>query len=107
MATRLKDGYLTIPEVAQELGVAESAVWRWIREERLQAFRLGNRRILVKRDDMQHLTAPERPRKLEFVDITDRAVLERQRNRPGYHWTPIDESIREAKDQRDRRPDFE
>lgn len=76
-----------------------------------------------------------RRRNLEIVDITDPAVLERQRNsrltpeekerayaalehlrelerelrrsRPGYRWTPVDELIREAKEQRDRRPDFE
>lgn len=135
MATRLKDEYLTISEAAEELGVAESTVRRWIREERLHAYRLGDRRILVKRDDLDSLVTPVRPRKLEIVDITDRAVLERQRNRrmtpeeqerayqvierlrereralrrsrPGYQWTPVDDIIREAKEQRDRRPDWE
>lgn len=135
MAIRLKDEYLTIPEAADELGVAQSTVRRWIREERLPSYRLGDRRILVKRDDMEHLIVPARPRKLEIVDITDRSVLERQRNRrmapeeqerafqaierlrelerelrrsrPGYEWTPVDDLIREAKEQRDRRPGFE
>lgn len=140
MAIRLKDEYLTIPEAAEQLGVAESTIRRWIREERLLAYRLGDRRVLLKRDDLEGLIEPVRPapvrrRKLETVDITDPAELERLRNRrlteeekerafaaiehlrqlerelrasrPGYHWAPVDEIIREAKELRDQQPDFE
>lgn len=135
MAIRLKDEYLTIPEAAEELGVAESTIRRWIRAGRLQAYRLGDRRILLKRVDLDGLIIPVRPGKLEIVDITDPADLERLRNRrltpdekerayaaldrlrererelrrsrPGYRWIPVDELIRQAKEQRDRRPGFE
>lgn len=140
MAIRLKDEYFTIPEAAEKLGVAESTIRRWIREKRLLAYRLGDRRVLLKRDDLEGLIEPVRPapvrlRKLETVDITDPAELERLRNRrltpeererglaalerlrelerelrrthPDTQFGSVDELIREAKEQRDRRPDFE
>lgn len=58
MAVHLKDEYLTIPEAAEHLGVAESTIRRWIREERLPSYRLGARRILVKHDDVERLVHP-------------------------------------------------
>ena len=31
-----EDGYLTVGEVAKELGVSRSAVWKWIREGKIK-----------------------------------------------------------------------
>lgn len=35
---------LTVPEAAEWLGVAESTVWRWLREGRLGSVKVGGRR---------------------------------------------------------------
>lgn len=80
MAVRLRDDYLTIPEAAEQLGVAESTIRRWIREERLQAYRLGDRRILLKRVDLDRLVRPVR-KETEPSTMTIETDIDRIRGR--------------------------
>lgn len=57
----LEDDYLTVDEAAALLRVAPSTVRRWIREGGVPAFRLGKRRIALRRTDLAALVTPLHP----------------------------------------------
>ena len=57
----LEEDYLTVAEAAALLRVAPSTIRRWIREGDVPAFRLGRRRVGLKRDDLNGLITPARP----------------------------------------------
>ncbi|MGH2534871.1 MAG: ATP-binding protein [Thermomicrobiales bacterium] len=48
-------GYYSISETATLLGVNRVTVWRWIRDGRLPASRLGHRTTRIKREDLERL----------------------------------------------------
>src|SRR3990170_3165662 len=56
------DEYLTVADAAALLRVSQSTIWRWINEDELPAYRIGHRRIRVRRADLARLIAPARPR---------------------------------------------
>ncbi len=53
--------YLSIAEAATRLRVAPSTIRRWIREGDVPAYRLGRRRVGLKRGDLDRLVTPVRP----------------------------------------------
>lgn len=73
MVARFRDEYVTVAEAAAQLGVAQSTIRRWIREERVPAYRLGDRRILLRQHDLEGLTVPIRP--VDEVDLSLRPPL--------------------------------
>ena len=48
-------GYYSISQAAALLGVSRVSIWRWIRDGRLPAARLGHRTTRIKRDDLERL----------------------------------------------------
>ena len=54
------DEYLTVAEAATLLRVSQSTIWRWINEQELPAYRIGRRRIRVRRPDIARLITPAR-----------------------------------------------
>ena len=50
--------FLTIREVAGELHVAESTVWRWVDRGLIPAYRLPARRIRIKKSDVEKAMKP-------------------------------------------------
>ncbi len=48
----------TIAEAARALRVSVSTVWRWINAGRLPAYRVGNRRIRLRKEDLRIVVAP-------------------------------------------------
>ena len=56
----LEADYLTVTEAAALLRVAPSTIRRWIREGELPAYRLGQRRVALRRDDLSRLIRPVR-----------------------------------------------
>ena len=50
--------YLTVTEAATRLRVAPSTIRRWIREGDLPAYRLGRRRVGLKRGDLDRMVTP-------------------------------------------------
>jgi excisionase family DNA binding protein len=60
MAT-VDEEYLTVDEAAALLRVAASTIRRWIRQGDLPAYRIGHRRVALKRDDLNGLITPARP----------------------------------------------
>jgi excisionase family DNA binding protein len=49
----VEQAYIGLPEAATYLGVAEKTVRRLIRDDKLPAYRLGNRVIKIKIDDLE------------------------------------------------------
>jgi excisionase family DNA binding protein len=54
----LNEEYLTVTEAATLVRVAPSTIRRWIREGNLPAYRLGPRRVGLKREDLATLVTP-------------------------------------------------
>lgn len=57
----LEAEYLTVSEAAALLRVAPSTIRRWIRAGQISAYRLGPRRIFLRRADLFELVAPVSP----------------------------------------------
>lgn len=57
------ESYLSVGQVARELSVHPSTIRRWIDRGRLPAYRLGEKRIGVKRSDLARVVAPRPARK--------------------------------------------
>ncbi len=69
MVTLLGAEYLTVREAAAALRVAESTIRRWMAQGLLPAYRVGQRRVAIKRTDVARLIAPAR-RVTEMADAT-------------------------------------
>lgn len=68
----IDEEYLTVAEVATLLRVAPSTIRRWIREGDVPAYRLGRRRVALKRADVATLITPTRI----GTKMTDDAAIE-------------------------------
>jgi excisionase family DNA binding protein len=54
----VEQAYVGIPDAATYLGVAEKTIRRFIRDDKLPAYRLGNRVIKIKIEDVESLLVP-------------------------------------------------
>lgn len=66
--------YYTVPEAAHELDVSPSTVWRWIEAKKLPAYRVGARKIRIKKDDLRTIVTPARPEEPTTDRQTERYV---------------------------------
>ena len=121
------DDYVTVTEAATLLRVAPSTVRRWIREGDVSAYRLGQRRIGLRRGDLVALITPVRAQAKEPATLTrdehpekrrltpeqrqrGLAALERMTalsdeimaERGGQPFSPSSELLNEARDERSR-----
>jgi excisionase family DNA binding protein len=119
--------FVTVAEAATLLGVAPSTVRRWIREGDIPAYRIGRRRVALKRDDLSGLITPARPdmetsgevvgdekwkprrmtpeeqqRALEALDRARRHAEETRARRGGKLFPPSWITINEQRDERTR-----
>jgi excisionase family DNA binding protein len=121
------EDYVTVAEAAALLRVAPSTIRRWIREGDVPAYRIGRRRVALKRTDLTELITPARAgadKEGEMASI-ERPVIrrltpeERQRGlnavarlkelqqellaaRGGNPFSPSWELLNEARDERSR-----
>lgn len=58
MATLLGEEYLSVAEAAKALHVNPSTIRRWMRQGALPAYRVGQRRVALKRADVARLITP-------------------------------------------------
>jgi excisionase family DNA binding protein len=65
MATQVDTEFLTIAETAALLKVDRSTVRRWIDQGTLPAYRVGQRAVRVRRDDLAKVITPARSSMLE------------------------------------------
>jgi len=61
MAQAAQRDYYTVPEAARELDVSPSTVWRWIEAQKLPAYRVGARKIRIRKDDLRAVVTMARP----------------------------------------------
>ncbi len=52
--------FVTVDQAAQFLGVSRSTIWRWIDRGSLPAYRVGQRRVRLKRGELVHVITPAR-----------------------------------------------
>jgi excisionase family DNA binding protein len=71
----LNEEYLTVAEAANLVRVSPSTIRRWIREGNLPAYRLGLRRVGLKRDDLATLVTPIRTEILAPIERPDDAPI--------------------------------
>ncbi len=121
------EDYVTVAEAATLLRVAPSTVRRWIRDGDVPAYRIGRRRVALKRDELSNLIRPARPeeatsgnlvddekweprrltpeeqqRALEAMDRAKRHAEEIQARRGGKLFPPSWITINEQRDERTR-----
>ena len=118
--------FVTVAEAAALLRVAPSTVRRWIREGDVPAYRIGWRRVALKRDDLSNLITPAgtsietsdkvgdqtwEPRRLtpeeqrqamEALDRAQRHAAAIQARRGGKLFPPAWITINEQRDERTR-----
>ena len=79
----MEDPFVTVPEIAGELGVTEVSVRTWIRQGRLRAIKAG-RSYRVRRSDLDRMTRvnggehprePSGPVSLESEPLIDQVLL--------------------------------
>ena len=54
--------FYTVSEAAQLLDVSQATVWRWIAANRLPAYRVGPRRIRIRKEDLESVISPVQER---------------------------------------------
>ena len=97
-----EEEFLTVAEAAMLLRVAPSIVRRWIREGDVPAYRIGRRRVALKRDDLSYLITPAR----SGVELADDQDREPRRLTPGEQQRApeaLDRAQRHAKETTARR----
>jgi|SRR4051812_7758731 len=57
------DELLSVPEAARFLRMSTSTIWRWIRDGYLPSYRLGGRRVRIKRSDLEAKIVPWEPKR--------------------------------------------
>lgn len=60
MAPSLEGEYVSVAEAAAELRISQSTLWRWIDQGMLPAYRVGQRRVRLKKTDLTTLITPAR-----------------------------------------------
>src|SRR3990172_9101244 len=60
--------FYTVPEAARLLNVSQATIWRWVTSQKLLAYRVGPRRIRIKREDLQRVVRPVRPKDVARTD---------------------------------------
>jgi excisionase family DNA binding protein len=108
------DSFVSIAEAAETLHVHASTIRRWIDVGTLPAYRVGGRRVLVKREDLAKVVAPlasrtsrgprltpEQQRQFEEAIAASRRLLAEQLDaRGGVPYPPSWELINQERDRR-------
>ncbi len=123
----IDEEYVTVAEAAMLLRVATSTIRRWIRDGDVPAYRVGRRRVALKRTDLKTLISPARPSSgtvirqaddqstevrrltpeekqfaLEALARAQRHAKETTARRGGRLFPPAWETINEMRDERTR-----
>ena len=92
MVDTTQHDFYTVSEAARWLSVSPSTIWRWIRNGKLSAYRVGEHSIRIKRVDLETVISPihlpEEPREL-FEQYDPAAVLAAIAETAG-SWADVD-----------------
>ena len=61
MTNTVVEDSVTVSQAAAHFGVSQQTIWRWIDQGRLPAFRVGPKRVRIRRDDLARVIAPVVP----------------------------------------------
>lgn len=75
MGTIVDEEYITVAEAAGLLRVSPSTIWRWIDQGVLPAYRIGQRRIRVKKSELGRLISPARQTQQERERMVGKEIL--------------------------------
>jgi excisionase family DNA binding protein len=77
MSTVINEEYATLEEAARILQVHKATIRRWIDAGLLPSYRMGRRRLLIKRGDLANMITPARPARPNTgpVGTTDQVVI--------------------------------
>ena len=64
--------FLSVAQAAKLLGVSHSTVWRWVDADELPAYRIGPKTIRIRREDLDAVIRPVKPRTKEVGAAVDR-----------------------------------
>ncbi len=120
---------VTVAQAAELFGISRSTLWRWIDQGRLPAYRFGQRRGLIRRDDLKKLitpargeerrsmteiekerqrlsrplTAEERRKGLAALEAAERFAAVLRKRRGGQLFPDSEEVVREMREERARK----
>ena len=118
---KLLEDLVPVRQAASVLGISQSTAWRWINQHLLPAYRVGRKRVYVKRSDLTPLIRPARAtderkgppnRAKERMSEKDKqrwlkALAESKRMRDemfaargGRPWIPSEVLLSDARDER-------
>jgi len=78
VSSLLDEESLSVAEAAARLKVNKSTVWRWIDSGRLPAYRIGERRVRLKKTDVEGLIMPARATDREGDTVRRRLTKDEQ-----------------------------
>jgi excisionase family DNA binding protein len=75
---------LSVSEAARTLGVSPSTIWRWIEAGKLPAYRIGPKKIRVRKEDLEQMVQPAGDRKgrravMEGIKPVSQQEIERRK----------------------------
>jgi excisionase family DNA binding protein len=61
MSVDVQNDYISVSEAARILQVSASTIWRWIERGELLAYRIGPRRVRLRRGELGRVVTPSKP----------------------------------------------
>ena len=114
----VREGLLTVPEAAKALGISVSTAWRWIDRGILPSVRIGPKRVFVRREDLEPVTAAgrgrlritpppkltkaERSRGLALLRELEKELAGQLAARGGAYFPPSEDVIDQMREERSR-----
>jgi excisionase family DNA binding protein len=66
MTSSQENDYYTVAQAAKVLDVSPTTIWRWIKTAKLPAYRVGPRKIRIKKQDLPIIITPARTKEVSM-----------------------------------------
>jgi excisionase family DNA binding protein len=71
MTSSQENDYYTVTQAAKILDVSPSTIWRWIEANKIPAYRLGLRKIRIRKEDLSTIITPARAKGVSMDKESD------------------------------------
>ena len=96
--------YYTVREAAEALRVSVPTVWRWVRQGRLNAHRIGSRSIRIRRTDLDKMIQPVTTRATQSAsDLIRRLTIHHETILARRGGNPLPSSVQLIREMREER----